>query len=268
MQPATNGRSPSAPPIRIIIPSGAEWNNAWAQLSAQPHSPATDEAAGAALQKTRRERSRARPRDRVAGKKPSPAHRMAACRAARLGHRRSRRCGRVAEYAACARARGSRSRRDGRSRASDRGRDCPDVQQLVQNDPVGARSHANQLLRVLGRDGEYEAGVDFASGLPESIRAEMLGTAFQYWAEAQPERALDVALKLSAGDTRKTALDAAISGWAQGDPSGLAEFALKLPSPPPRTAPRPCRRRSGNGSPSIPQGRQRLDGPVRSQAGT
>jgi hypothetical protein len=109
------------------------------------------------------------------------------------------------------------------------------AQRLVQSDPVGARSHANQLLRVLGQRGDYESGVDFAAHLPEEIRSEMLGTAFQYWAQAQPERALDVALKLSGGEERKTVLDAAISGWAQGDPSGLAEFALNLSSTADRT---------------------------------
>jgi hypothetical protein len=108
------------------------------------------------------------------------------------------------------------------------------AQQLVLSDPVGARMHANQLLRVMSRNGDFEACVDFAARLPEQIRSEMLGTAFQYWALSQPERALDVALKLPEGDARKTALDAAISGWAQGDPSGLAERALNLSSAPDR----------------------------------
>jgi hypothetical protein len=109
------------------------------------------------------------------------------------------------------------------------------AQQLVQNDPGDARSHANQLLRVLSHAGDYQAGVDFTSCLPEQIRSEMLGTAFQYWAQAQPENALNAALKLPVGEQRKTALDAAISGWSQGDPSGLAETALTLSSPADRT---------------------------------
>jgi hypothetical protein len=108
------------------------------------------------------------------------------------------------------------------------------AQQLVLSDPTDARSHANQLLRVLSHRGDYEACVDFASRLPAQIRDEMLGTAFQYWAQSQPERALDVAMNLPEGDSRKTALDAAISGWAQGDPSGLAERALNLSSAPDR----------------------------------
>jgi hypothetical protein len=72
--------------------------------------------------------------------------------------------------------------------------------------------------------------------MPEQIRSEMLGTAFQYWAQAQPQRALDAAMSLPAGNARTTALDAAISGWAQADPSELAEFALNLSSTEDRSA--------------------------------
>lgn len=109
------------------------------------------------------------------------------------------------------------------------------TQQLVDSDPARARLPANQLLRVLGQRGEFEAAVDFAAHSPEAIRDEMVGTAYQYWALAQPERAFDGAVKLPAGELRKSALDAAVSGWAQGDPSGLAEFALNLSSRSDRT---------------------------------
>lgn len=109
------------------------------------------------------------------------------------------------------------------------------TQQLVSGDPARARLPANQLLRVLGQRGDFAAAVEFASHLPEAIRGEMVGTAYQYWALAQPERAFDGAGKLPAGELRKAALDAAVSGWAQGDPSGLAEFALNLSSPSDRT---------------------------------
>ena len=102
------------------------------------------------------------------------------------------------------------------------------AEKLVREDPAGARSHANQLLRVLSEAGDYERGINFATGLPGEIHAEMLGTAYKYWALAQPERAFATAVKLPVGDIRRVALDAAISGWAEGDPSGLAEHGLSL----------------------------------------
>lgn len=217
-------------------PAGAtdEWNAAWSRLSAQPHSPATDETAGKALQKLA---------------ESDPARALVIAWGERNRQRRTewlhavlRGWASVAPEAAAAwlttlpadeREGAEGAVMDGASHNTAAA--IALAQQLVQSDPADARSHAGHLLRVLSRTGEYEASVGFASRLPEPIRAEMLGTAFQYWAQAQPERALNVALKFSAGDTRKTALDAAISGWAQGDPSGLAEFSLAVSSVEDRT---------------------------------
>lgn len=231
-QPTTTSTRSNATDSSANSPD--EWNHDWALLSALPHSPAADEATGAALQKLA---------------ESDPARALALALQERNRHRRTdwlhavlRGWATVAPLDAAAWLSNLSSlEREGAEGAVMEGAAHQTAaaidlaQRLVQSDPTNARSHANLLLRVLSRDGEYEACVDFTSRLPESIRAEMLGTAFQYWAEAQPEHALNVALKFPAGDTRKTALDAAISGWAQSDPAGLAEFALKLPSAEDRT---------------------------------
>lgn len=248
-QPMATAVAPSdssaTPPETVASPSLAadsdaadadsQGNSAWARLSALPHSPAADEAAGLALQK-------------LAERDPSRALAFALNEKNRRRrtdwlHAVLRGWAAVAPDAAGAwlatlpspeREGAEGAVMDGASRHTAAA--VALAQRLVQSDPAAARSHANQLLRVLSHSGEFETGVDFAARLPESIRAEMLGTAFQYWAEAQPERAFDVARKLPGGDARKTAIDAAISGWAQGDPSGLAEFALTLTSAEDRTA--------------------------------
>ena len=110
------------------------------------------------------------------------------------------------------------------------------AQRLMQGEPDAARSHANQLLSAFSRAGDYAAAANFAAALPDTIRAEMLGTAYQYWAQSQPERALAGAMNLPAGETRKAAVDAALSGWAQNDPAGLAEVAMNMTSGEDRTA--------------------------------
>jgi len=214
--------------------SGGDWAARWARLSAQPHSPAADKASEDALEKLG---------------ESDPARALAIAMQERNRGRRAdwmhavlRGWAAVAPDAAAAwigtlpaieREGAEGAVMDGAARNPAAA--VALAQRLVLNDPVGARSHANQLLRVLGNVGSYEASIDFAARLPEEIRSEMFGTAFQYWAQAQPERALDVAMKLPPGESRKTALDAAVSGWSQGDPAGLAEFALKFSSTEDRT---------------------------------
>ena len=218
-------------PAPTISPSesNGQWEDAWARLTAQPRSPATDETAGAAL-------------EALAGRDPARALALALKernRQRRTGwlHAVLRGWGAVAPIDAARwmatlpsieQEGAEQAVMDGAARTP--GAAIALAQHLVQSDPGDARSHANQLLRVLSHAGDYQAGVDFTVCLPEQIQSELLGTAFQYWAQAQPEHALDAALKLPAGEQRKTALDAAISGWSQGDPSGLAEAALNLSS--------------------------------------
>jgi len=220
------------PPVaagRAVARPGGEWTAAWERLAAAPNSPANDVAAEAALEKLA---------------ETDPARALTIALAERNRQRRTdwlhavlRGWAAVAPEAAAAwmatlpsldHEGAETSVLDGAGRNPAAALAL--VNGLVQSDPANARSHANQLLRVLGYRGDYEAGVDFAAHLPENIRSEMLGTAFQYWAEAQPERALDAALKLPDGDTRTTAIDAAVSGWSQGDPASLAEFAVNLSS--------------------------------------
>jgi hypothetical protein len=221
--------SPSSGTVGISSGLGGDWDAQWVELNAKPRSPMADEATEAALEKlARNDPARALAlvlKERNRGRRTAWLHAVLRGWAA------------VAPGAAAAWISTLPSiEREGAESAVMEGAIHNSAaaialaRQLVQSDPADARSHANQLLRVLSHCGEYEAGVDFAVNLPAHIRSEMLGTAFQYWALSQPERAFDVALKLPEGDTRKTALDAAISGWSQGDPSGLAEFALNLSS--------------------------------------
>lgn len=233
--PASDAKVPSALDCGDGNASGpTAWSLRWQQISTKPHSPATDLATAKALEE-------------LAAQDPARALALA------LKERNRRRrtdwlhavlCGwaTVAPKAAAAwvATLPSAEREGAESAVMDGAVHNPGsavalAQQLAQSDPANARSHANHLLRALEQSGDYETSVDFAFHLPEQIRAEMLGTAFQYWALSQPERALDVAMKLPPGDARKTALDAAISGWSQGDPSGLAEFALSLSSTEDRT---------------------------------
>jgi hypothetical protein len=213
---------------------GGEGTNDWTRLAALPHSPATDKTAEAALEKLA---------------ESDPARALTLALRERNRRRRTdwlyavlRGWAKVAPDAATAWLQtlpfNEREGAEGAVMDGAAGNPAGAVglaKNLVLGDPNNARSHANQLLRALSQNGEYEAGVGFAAELPEQVRAEMLGTAFQYWAEAQPERALGVALKLPAGEMRKSALDAAISGWAVGDPASLAEFALTLHSTGDRT---------------------------------
>lgn len=226
--------SSSAAPGAVEIDLKADWAAQWLRIAAQPHSSAADEAAAEMLEKLAvRDAARAL---ELALKERHRGRRSVWLQAVLRGWAS------VAPAEASAYvARLSADEREGAEAAvMDGAVKTPSAaialaQQLVAADPARARSPANQLLRVLGHRGEFEAAVDFAAQLPEQIRSEMLGTAYQYWALAQPERAFDVALKLPAGDVRKVALDAAVSGWSQGDPSGLAEFALNISSPSDRT---------------------------------
>jgi hypothetical protein len=220
--------------VRPSVPA-EDWEVSWARLIAQLHSPANDKATAAALETLA---------------VSDPVRALALAGAERNRQRRSewlraalRGWASVAPDAAAAWIfKQSTVEREEAEQAVMDGAVChPEAavalaDKLMREDPTYARSHANQLLRVLSEAGNYERGVEFASKLPEEIRTEMLGTAFQYWALAQPERAFAEAVKLPAGDTRSTALDAAISGWAQGDPSGLSEFALSIPAADDRAA--------------------------------
>lgn len=211
-----------------------DWETRWAQLAAQPHSPATDEAAAAALA-------------RLAARDPQRA--LALALAERDRRRRAvwlhavlRGWAATAPEAAMVWVTGrpADEREDEEAAVMEGAAHDPAAalalaQGLVQNDPARARSHANQLLRVLDRRGDYDTAVAFASGLPEDIRAEMVGTAFQYWARSQPQHALTAAINLPAGDTREATFDAAVTGWAGGDPAGLAQAALQFPSAADRT---------------------------------
>jgi len=215
--------------------ANTDWAAEWSRLMARPHSPAADEAMADVLEK-------------LAAHDPARALELAL----KERHRGRRSVwlqavlrgwapvapGEASAYAAKLpsdeREGGETAVMDGVVK-KDPSAAIALAQQLVDKEPARARLHANQLLRVLEHCGDFEAAVDFASRLPDQIRGEMVGTAYQYWSLAQPERAFDAAVTLPAGDLRSVAVEAAVSGWAQGDPAGLAEFSLNLSSPSDRT---------------------------------
>ena len=227
-------QSSVAIPALAVADSKTDWAAQWSKVSAQPHSPAADEAAAEVLEKLATcDPARAL---ELALKERHRGRRSAWLQAVLRGWAS------VAPIDASAYASklSSEEREGAETAVMDGAVKNPSAaialaQHLVEGDPTWSRLPVNQLLRVLSHRGEFESAVDFAAQVPERIRSEMVGTAYQYWAQSQPERAFDGASKMPAGELRKVALDAALSGWAQGDPSGLAEFALNLSSPSDRT---------------------------------
>ncbi len=101
---------------------------------------------------------------------------------------------------------------------------------LMQADPDARRSDANHLLSALSQAGAYGQAIRFVSALPPDLQPEMLATAYQSWAQAEPENAFADAARQPPGDARTTAVEAALSGWSQVDPAGLADYAIGLPA--------------------------------------
>jgi hypothetical protein len=244
---AVGRRAGAQAPLRAAVPAPAAWTavrpvpsapddsaGRWARLAAAPRSPAAAAEAGAALEDLARQ---------------DPARAMAL---SLQQHNRLRRTDWLhaalrgwaavdpgAAAAAVARLPAAEQEEAEAAVMTGAVRDPAAAvaltRALMEGDPLGRRSDANHLLSALNQAGDYAQAVDFAASLPPEVRTEMLGTAYQSWAQAEPEDALAAAARQPEGEARATAVDAALSGWSQVDPAGLARHALDLPPGPDRS---------------------------------
>jgi hypothetical protein len=98
---------------------------------------------------------------------------------------------------------------------------------LMQNDPGHAAQYGSDLIWAFADSGQFSEAANFAANGAENNRADWMLAAYSRWAEFQPQSAVSSAVQLQDPDLQQTALNAVIVGWSPTDPQGMAEFALK-----------------------------------------
>lgn len=103
------------------------------------------------------------------------------------------------------------------------------IGELCEKDPTLGFDTGHSLIESLGRNGDYEMAVKFATTGTGDNRNYWLSTAFLAWAQYEPENAVAGLAKINDPTASNEALHGLIYGWATNEPAALVKFASTLP---------------------------------------
>jgi|GEM_PF-7105830 len=103
------------------------------------------------------------------------------------------------------------------------------AQRLVKEDPAHSADYGSYLVFSLGTVGEFSRAAAYAAESPADQQTQLLTSAYNRWAQHEPEPAAKAALRLTDPAMQRAAFQAAIGGWAQADPEQLTKAALTFP---------------------------------------
>jgi hypothetical protein len=214
----------SAGPINSVTPKTENSEARWAELSAQPGTPAGEnELAGLIEQMARLDPQRA---ISLAAAQTNLRLRAALLRAALKGWGATNPEA-AAEWAQSEtvmdRAQALNALLQGA--VEDPGKAASLTAALIQKDSSRALEYGSDLISALSESGQFDRAANFAASGAEHCRDDWMLAAYSRWAEFQPQAAVASAMQLADPGVRATALNAITVGWSPTDPKGMVEYA-------------------------------------------
>ena len=224
LPPRTISREPAGPIRSQDGPGNEDLEARWAELSAQPGTPAGENELAGLIEK-------------LAGLDPEHAISLAAAqtnlrlrasflRAALKGWGATRPEA-AAEWAQAEtvmdRAQALNALLQGA--VQDPGRATSLTAALMQKNPDRAMEYGGDLISALTEAGRFDCAANFAVSGTENCRDDWMLAAYSRWAEFQPQAAVASAMQITDPVLRDTALNAVTVGWSPTDPKGMVDFA-------------------------------------------
>ena len=103
------------------------------------------------------------------------------------------------------------------------------IGELCKKDPVLAFDAGHAMIESLGRNGDFDLAVKFATEGTGDNRNYWMSSAFLSWAQYRPEEAVAALGKITDPSASNEALHGLVYGWASNEPAALVKFAQQLP---------------------------------------